>query len=55
MDNNCVTVFLSDTTYEDDPFFSGFMAVCDRLKGEEFFLAVLYHEWFIIERAGVFE
>ncbi|MHC5863129.1 hypothetical protein [Nostoc sp.] len=55
MDNNSVTVFLSDTTYEDDPFFSGFMAVCDRLKGEEFFLAVLYHEWFIIERAGVFE
>ncbi|MEH1922769.1 hypothetical protein [Nostoc sp.] len=37
MDNNSVTVFLSDTTYEDDPFFSGFMAVCDRLKGEEFF------------------
>lgn len=54
-DNNSVTVFLSDTTYEDDPFFSGFMAVCDRLKNEEFFLAVLYHEWFIIERAAVFE
>lgn len=54
-DKNSVTVFLSDTTYEDDPFFSGFMAVCDRLKNEEFFLAILYHEWFIIERAGVFE
>ncbi|NDJ21702.1 hypothetical protein GS682_08635 [Nostoc sp. B(2019)] len=54
-DKNSVTVFLSDTTYEDDPFFSGFMAVCDRLKNEEFFLAILYHEWFIIERAAVFE
>lgn len=54
-DKNSVTLFLSDTTYEDDPFFSGFMAVCDRLKGEEFFLAILYHEWFIIERANVFE
>jgi len=54
-DNNSVTLFLSDTTYEDDPFFSGFMAVCDRLKDEEFFLAILYHEWFIIERANVFE
>ncbi|WGV28163.1 hypothetical protein [Halotia branconii] len=54
-DNNSVTIFLSDTTYEDDPFFSGFMAVCDRLKNEEFFLAILYHEWFIIEKAAVFE
>ncbi|MCC5610449.1 hypothetical protein LC612_27790 [Nostoc sp. CHAB 5834] len=40
-DKNSVTVFLSDTTYEDDPFFSGFMAVCDRLKNEEFFLAIV--------------
>ncbi|MBG1271776.1 hypothetical protein [Nostoc sp. WHI] len=54
-DKNSVTLFLSDTTYEDDPFFSGFIAVCDRLKNEEFFLAILYHEWFIIERAAVFE
>ncbi|MFN6442061.1 MAG: hypothetical protein RMY35_035040 [Nostoc sp. DedSLP01] len=54
-DNNSVTLFLSDSTCEDDPFFSGFIAVCDRLKGEEFFLAIVYHEWFIIERANVFE
>lgn len=55
VDKNSVTLFLSDTTYENNPFFSGFMAVCERLKGEEFFLAVLYHEWFIIERGEVFE
>ena len=54
-DGNSLTVFLKDTTYDDDPFFSGFMAVCDRLKGEDFFLAILYHEWFVIERAEVFE
>jgi hypothetical protein len=36
-------------------FVSGYMAVCDRPKGEEFFLAVLYHKWFIIEKAEVFE
>ncbi len=54
-DRNSVTLFLSDTTYDDDPFFSGFLAVCDRLKNEEFFLAILYHEWFVIERAAVFE
>jgi hypothetical protein len=55
VDNNSVTLFLSDTTYEDDPFFAGFIAVCDRLKNEKFFLAILYHEWFIIERAEVWE
>ncbi|MBH8573062.1 hypothetical protein I8752_08545 [Nostocaceae cyanobacterium CENA369] len=54
-DNNSATLFLSDTTYEDDPFFSGFMAVCDRPLDEEFFLAILYHEWFIIEKATVFK
>ncbi|MDF0554668.1 hypothetical protein [Kamptonema sp. UHCC 0994] len=54
-DGNSLTLFLKDTTYDDDPFFSGFMAVCDRVKGEEFFLAILYHEWFVIERSEVFE
>ncbi|RCJ42439.1 hypothetical protein A6770_34855 [Nostoc minutum NIES-26] len=54
-DRNSVTLFLSDTTYDDDPFSCGFMAVCDRPLYEEFFLAILYHEWFIIERATVFD
>ncbi len=60
-DKKSITLFLSDTTFEEDPFFSGFMAVCDtiedgcqghRVKGEDFFLAILYHEWFVIEREG---
>ncbi len=34
---------------DDDPFFSGFLAVCDRLVGENFYLAVVYHEWFVID------
>ncbi len=54
-DGNSLTLFLKDTTYDDDPFFSGFMAVCDKVKGENFFLAILYHEWFVIERAEIFE
>ena len=54
-DGNSLTLFLKDTTFDDDMFVSGYMAVCDRPKGEEFFLAVLYHEWFIIEKAEVFE
>ncbi len=54
-DGNSLTLFLKDTTFDDDMFVSGYMAVCDRPKGEKFFLAVLYHEWFIIEKAEVFE
>ena len=57
-DGNSVTIFLKDTTYDDDPIFSGFLAVCalakarslrDRLVEEDFYLAVVYHEWFVID------
>ena len=48
-EGDSLTLFLKDTTYDDDPFFSGYMAVCDRLTGEDFFIAILYHEWFIID------
>ncbi|MBI4639650.1 MAG: hypothetical protein HY731_03090 [Candidatus Tectomicrobia bacterium] len=48
-----LTLFLKDTTNITDPrdelFFAGRVAICDKLEGEEFFLAILYHEWFIIE------
>jgi hypothetical protein len=48
-----LTIFLKDTTYVSDPaaerFAAGFVAVCERLPGEEFFLATLYHEWFILD------
>ena len=54
-DGNSLTLFLKDITYDDDSFFSGFMAVCDRVKDESFFIAILYHEWFVIERADIFE
>jgi hypothetical protein len=55
IDRKSLTLFLQDTTFDDDPFFSGFMAVCDRVVNEEFFLAILYHEWFVIERSPVLE
>ena len=52
-DGRTLTLFLKDTTYVTDPadelFFAGRVAVCDKVEGEEFFLAVLYHEWFIID------
>ena len=55
-DGNSLTIFLKDTTfYGDDPFSAGYMAVCDRVADEGFFLTILYHEWFIIERSPIFE
>ena len=51
-----LTLFLKDTTYVDDDtpdweimFRSGFVAICDKVPGEDFFIAILYHEWLIIE------
>jgi hypothetical protein len=45
-----LTLFFKDMTYVRDPkfeaFYSGFLAVCDKLPGEEFFVAIVYHEWF---------
>lgn len=50
-DGQTLTLFLTDTTYfgGDDLIFAGYLAVCDKLPGEEFFLAIIYHEWFATE------
>lgn len=48
-----MTIFLKDTTYLSSPdyekFEAGFVAICEKVAGEEFFIAVLYHEWFILD------
>lgn len=51
VDGLSLTIFLKDTTWGqgDDDFFSGFLAVCERFPNEEFFVAIVYHEWFLIE------
>jgi hypothetical protein len=54
-DGNSLTLFLKDTTYGDDWFVSGYMAVCDRISSQDFYLAILYHEWFIIEPPATLE
>ena len=47
-DGKSLTIFLKDTTFYEDDFMTGFMAVCEKFKGEDFFTAIVYHEWFII-------
>ena len=53
-DGNTLTIFLKDTTYGDGMFQAGYMSVCEKVAGEDFFLATLYHEWFIIEPNPIF-
>ena len=48
-DFNKLVIYLKDTTYEDDAFGSGYVAVCDLIQPENFYLTTLYHEWFIID------
>ncbi len=58
-DGRSLTVFLKDTTYAQDVepamelFYAGFVAVCDQIPGESFFVATVYHEWFIVDNAAV--
>ncbi len=51
-DGKSLTIFLKDTTYSHDPnfemFSAGFVAFCEEFPGQAFFVATLYHEWFII-------
>jgi hypothetical protein len=51
-DGCSLTLFLKDTTYGHEWYDSGYLAVCDRL--ENFFIAIVYHEWFVIERSPAF-
>jgi hypothetical protein len=52
-DGESLTIFLKDATYapspDDERLYAGFVAVCDRFRGQPFFVAHLYHEWFIID------
>lgn len=54
-DREQFVVFLKDTTFvetSDDEFFSaGFVAICEKFPEENFYLATLYHEWFMVSNA----
>ena len=51
-DGDSLTVFLKDTTHcpdlQHEMFCAGRMAVCDRVPGEDFYIAIVFHEWFVI-------
>jgi hypothetical protein len=52
-DGNTLTLFLKDTTYTSNPkwenYEAGRIAICERLPGEDFFVATVYHECFIVD------
>ena len=48
-DGQTLTIFFKDTTFSDDKFDSGFIAICEKFPSENFFVAIVYHEWFIVE------
>ena len=47
-DHQSLTIFLEDVTYEKG-IFAGRIAVCDKFEDQASFIAILYHECFIIE------
>jgi hypothetical protein len=52
-EDKTLTIFLKDTTYSNSPndefFMAGFVAISDKVPGENFFITIFYHEWFILE------
>lgn len=52
-----LTIFLKDAWYaeaynvdpETDTSISGFLAVCEKFPGQNFYLATVYHEWLIVD------
>ena len=47
-DGSSLSIFLKDTAYYPDAvdalFWTSRMAACDRIAGEDFFIAILYHD-----------
>lgn len=48
-DRSKMVLYIKDTTYDDSAFGAGFVAICDKFPGHEFYLASFYHEWFILD------
>lgn len=52
-DGRSLTLFLKDTSFVDQPtdeyFQAGFVAICERFADDPFYVAVCYHEWYMID------
>lgn len=59
VDGRTLTLFLKDVTYNPggdmEMFYTGRIAICEKMAGTEFYLTTVYHEWFIVENAGLRE
>jgi hypothetical protein len=45
-DGTTMTIFLQDTSY-DTGLFAGRLAICERVPGEDWFIAIVYHECWV--------
>jgi hypothetical protein len=56
-DGSILLLFLRDMTNisgsEDEMFEAGRIAICERMAGAEFYIATVYHEWFVVENEGL--
>lgn len=54
-DGKVLTLLFTDTTHADEEdemelkFFSGRVAICEKVSGEDFFIATLYHERYVVK------
>jgi hypothetical protein len=56
-DAKTLIFFLKDTSYVSSPEFemfdAGRLAICEKMPEADFYIAIVYHEWFIIENEGL--
>ena len=49
-DGRTLTIFLQDFTYDanEDSNLNGYVAICEKFDDTQGFIAVFYHEWYVI-------
>ncbi len=47
-DEDVLTVFLKDTTHYSGVD-AGFLAICERVRDEHWYVTIVYHEWYLLE------
>jgi hypothetical protein len=48
-DRQKIVLYIKDTTYDEGMFGAGFIAICNKYTTASFYIATMYHEWFIID------